>query len=215
MNEKDSPWKPCLCSKESKYLRSGALIMAALLMFFAIGLAVYVARAAAAEGTDSVIITVFIIVVPILGIGCFLYTFLIYIVEARKYQMNEEGISILYCGRSQKFYPWSAFRKIVVCDVNHIAKFPDQCDLIIRLATYAEPHGPHSKNQRYTFLGGIEKWRRFYYTMHRSDKILFWEYSPALLEKMVHLSNLQVMYSLTKYGKAKMESCSMYNEGET
>ncbi len=214
MNKKDSPWKPCLCSKESKYLRSGALIMAALLMFFAIGLAVYVARAAAAEGSDSLIITIFVIVVPILGIGLFLYTSFLCVVEARKYQINEDGISILYCGRIQKFYPWSAFRKIVVCDVNHIDKFPDQCDLIIRLATYDEPHGPHSKNERYTFWSGIEKWRRHLYTTHRFDKILFWEYSPKLLEEMLHLSNLQMMYSLTEYGQAKMESYSMYNEGE-
>lgn len=189
--------------------------MAFLLMILTIGLAVYVDRAAAAEGSDSVIITIFIIVVPILGIGYFLYTSFLCVVEARKYQMKEEGILILYCGRIQKFYPWSAFRKIVVCDFKHVPKSPFLCELIIRLATYDEPHGPHSKNERYTFWGGIEKWRGYDYTMHRFDKILFWEYSPKLLEEMLHLSNLQMMYSLTEYGQAKMESYSMYNEGET
>lgn len=214
MNKKDSPWKPCLYSKHWKYSLRGLLIITFLLMVLTIGLAVYAARAAAAEGSDSLIITIFVIVVPILGIGLFLYYSFIGVVEARKYQINEDGISILYCGRIQKFYPWSAFRKIVVCDFKHVSKYPFLCELIIRLATYDEPHGPHSKNERYTFFGGIEKWRGYDYTIHRFDKILFWEYSPELLEEMVHLSNLPMMYSLTRYGKAKMESYSMYDEGE-
>ena len=41
----------------------------------------------------------------ILGIGQLLCSFFLFGIERRKYRMGKEGITILYYGRMQKFYP--------------------------------------------------------------------------------------------------------------
>ena len=118
--------------------------------------------------------------------------------------MSKEGISILYCGCIEKFYPWNVFKKIVVCDFDHASGYPPNCRIIIRLSSFDESYGPHSKKQKYR-LCGVESWRGYHYTVRNFNKILFMEYSPELLDEISKLSNLGVMFSLTQYGRSLME----------
>ena len=97
------------------------------------------------------------------------------------------------------------FGKIVVCDVAHATKFPDICEVVIRLSAMDEPYGPHSKKQKYN-ISGIASWRKYNYSIRNFSKILFLEYSPALLDEVVRLSKLPFTFSVTSYGKAKLES---------
>jgi hypothetical protein len=141
-----------------------------------------------------------------IGLTCLIFAFYATcVVGRRKYRISEEGISILYCGRKEKFFPWNVFRKIVICDFDHSNKYPQICSVIIRLASIDEPYGPHSKKQKHR-LSGVETWRGYFYTIRQPNHIIFLEYSPELLDEIAKLSNLGVMFSLTKYGEAKMDA---------
>lgn len=194
---KNSSWK--LCMKIWQVRSMGLWIFSIFLLVF---LAFLVALAAMEGDPVSLGIA---ICVAILDIGQLLCSFFMFGIERRKYQMSEEGITILYYGRMQKFYPWSAFRKIVVCDVNHATKFPEICEMVIRLSAMDEPYGPHSKNQKRN-LSGIASWRKYGYFVRNSSNILLLDYSPELLDELVRVSGLPFMFSLTSYGKAKLES---------
>lgn len=200
MKKVNAYWNPCMCSKAWNNRSSGLLILSLLIFGWAIVVSAYIAIAE--EGFASVVA---ILVVITFGVAQLLYFSFLYVIEKRKYRMNEEGITVLYGGRIQKFYPWAAFTKIVVCDFDHASKYPSNCFLVIRLASLEEAHGPHSQTHKYT-LAGIETWRGYHYTMRNFTKIIFLEYSPALLNELVYFSELQVMLSLTKYGKDKMET---------
>ena len=194
---KNTSWK--LCMKIWQVRSMGLWIFSIFLFVF---LAFLVALAAMEGDPVSLGIA---ICVAILDIGQLLYSFFMFGTERRKYQMSEEGITILYYRRMQKFYPWSAFRKIVVCDVNHATKFPEICEMVIRLSAMDEPYGPHSKNQKRN-LSGIASWRKYGYFVRNSSNILLLDYSPELLDELVCVSGLPFMFSLTSYGKAKLES---------
>lgn len=196
-------WKPCMCSKAWNSRSIGLLILSLLILGWAIVVSVYIAIA-----EDGLVPAVAIMVILTFGVGQFLYFSFLFVIERRKYQMNENGITILYGGHMLKFYPWTRFHNIVVCDFDHATKIPSNCFLIIRLATSEEPYGPHSKKQKHT-LSGIESWRGYHYTVRHCTNILFIEYSPALLDEIKHLSNLPIVFSLTKYGKAKMRLTSI------
>lgn len=191
-----------MCSKAWNNRSIGLLILSLLILSWAIVVSVYIAIA-----EEGFVPLVTVIVILTFGIGQFLYFSFLYVLEGRKYQMNEEGITVLYGGHIRKFYPWTVFPKIVVCDFDHATKLPSNCFLIIRLASFEEPYGPHSKKQRST-LSGVESWRGYHYTVRNFNNILFLEYSPALLDEICKLSNLQVVFTLTKYGKQRMEMLS-------
>lgn len=194
---KNSSWKLCM---KIWHVRSMCLWIFSifLLILFAFPMVL-----AAMEG-DAVSLGI-AIGLAILGIGQLLCSFFMFGIERRKYQMSEEGITILYYGRMQKFYPWSAFRKIVVCDVNHATKFPEICEMVIRLSAMDEPDGPHSKKQKRN-LTGIASWRKYGYFVRNFSNILLLDYSPELLDELVRVSGLPFTFSLTSYGKAKLES---------
>ncbi len=205
--EKTKPyWKPCMCSKAWKNRRIGLLILSLFNLGCTIAISVYIAYIAITE--EGFVPAVAVMIILTFGVGQFLFFSFVFVIEGRKYQMNEEGITVLYGGHIQRSYPWTVFQKIVVCDFDHATKFPSNCFLIIRLAAFKESHGPYSKKQKY-MLSGIESWRGYHYTIRNFTNILFLEYSPALLDEIVRLSNLQTMFSLTEYGKAKMGSSSM------
>ena len=196
-------WKPCMCSRAWNSRSIGLLILSLLILGWAIVVSVYIAIA-----EQGLVPAVAVMIILIFGVGQFLYFSFLFVIERRKYQMNEKGITVLYGRHTAKFYPWTMFQKIVVCDFDHATKSPSNCFLIIRLAAFEELYGPHSKKQK-RMLSGIESWRGYHYAVRNFASLLFLEYSPALLEEIMHLSKLQVMFSLTKYGKAKMESHSM------
>lgn len=118
---------------------------------------------------------------PVLGMMNFLFFSFGVVFERRRFQMNEEGITILYCGRIRRFYPWTMFQKIVVCDVSHTTKFPDNCSVVIRLAAMEEPCGPHSKKQKYN-ISGIASWRKYNYSIRNFSKILlqWWDKDTSI-----------------------------------
>ena len=203
MDGKNFCWEACMRSKSWNNRRICLFILTLLILGWAIGVSVCIAIT-----EEGLVPVVAVIVVLAFGLGQFLYFSFLYVIEGRKYQMNEDGILILYSGHIQKFYPWAMFRKIVVCDFDHATKIPSNCFLIIRLAAFEEPHGPHSKEQK-CMLSGIESWRGYHYTVRNFTNILFMEYSPALLEDLMRLSKLPMMFSLTKYGRAKLESYSI------
>lgn len=193
----NSTWKPCM---KTWRVRSMVLWIFSILLFvFLTFLMVLVAME-----WDAISLGIEI-GLAILGIGQLLCSFFLFGIERRKYRMGKEGITILYYGRMQKFYPWSAFRKIVVCDVNHATKFPDICEVVIRLSAMDEPYGPHSKKQKRN-LSGIASWRKYGYFVRNFSNILLLDYSPELLDELVCVSGLPFTFSLTSYGKAKLES---------
>ena len=194
--EKNSSWK--LCMKIWRVRSMGLWIFS---IFLLILLAFPMVLAAIEEAVSLGIA----IGLAILGIGQLLCSFFMFGMERRKYQMSEEGITILYYGRMQKFYPWSAFCKIVVCDVNHATKFPEICEMVIRLSAMDEPYGPHSKKQKLN-ISGIASWRKYGYFVRNFSNILLLDYSPDLLDELVCVSGLPFTFSLTSYGKAKLES---------
>lgn len=195
-------WKPCMYSKAWKKRSIGLWILSFLILSWAIAVSVFIAIT-----EEGLVPLTTIIAILAFGIGQFMYFSFIYVVEGRKYQMDDKGITVLYSGHMRKFYPWNAFSKIVVCDFDHATKAPSNCFVVIRLATFDEPYGPHSKTQKYK-LSGVETWRGYHYTVCNFSRIVFLEYSPELLGEISKLSNLQVVFSLTKYGKRIMDTPS-------
>jgi len=207
MKDVKSPWIPCM---KSWNLRSiGLLILSSVILCWAIIISVLIALE-----EQSIVTVVANILICAFGICQFLYFLFIFVIERRKYQMSEEGLTISYGGSIRKFYPWTMFQKILVCDFDHAPKYPPNCSVIIRLAAFEEPHGPHSIQKKLT-ISGIDRWRGYHYTMRNFTKILFLEYTPELLEEVKHFSQLQVMFSLTKYGKEKMASIYPKNSTNT
>jgi len=206
---KNNEWKPCMYSKTWFNQIVLKIILSLLLMGGLIIFSVHIAK------TEKGFFPIVCIIATLtFGVAQLLYFTFYCILEGRQYKINGEGISVLYGGLIQRFYPWSAFQKIVVCDFAHATKFPSICYIIIRLAAFEEPYGPHSKQQSH-MLSGIESWRGYDYTMHNFSRILFVEYSPAILENIMHLSKLPVIFMLTNYGKEKIELATMNEKNET
>lgn len=198
MKKKNSDWKPCIKAWHTRGM--GLWILS---FFLLVGITLSPAISIAAEGEavpPSLVIGSFI-----LGLAQLLFFSFPCTIDRRKYQMNEAGITILYCGRIQRFYPWTMFHKIVVCDVDHATKFPENCSVVIRLSAMEEPYGPHSKKQKCN-ISGIATWRKYNYILRNCSSILLLEYSPDMLDEVVRLSKLPLMFSLTDYGRAKLES---------
>ena len=198
MEKTNFSWKPCMKSWNIRSI--GMEIMA---IVFLVVITAYPFVLGAMEGETVPLFAA--IGAPVLGMMSFLFFSFAVAFERRCFQMNEEGITILYCGQIRRFYPWTMFGKIVVCDVDHATKFPENCSVVIRLAALEEPYGPHSKKQKYN-ISGIASWRKYNYSIRYFSKILFLEYSPALLDDVVRVSGLPFTFSLTDYGKAKLES---------
>ena len=196
----NSTWKPCM---KTWRVRSMVLWIFSILLFvFLTFLMVLVAME-----WDAIFLGIEI-GLAILGIGQLLCSFFLFGIERRKYRMGKEGITILYYGRMQKFYPWSAFRKIVVCDVNHATKFPDTCEVVIRLSAMDEPYGPHSKKQKRN-LSGIASWRKYGYFVRNYSNILLFNFSQELLDEFIRMSELPFTFSITDYGKTRLESITI------
>ena len=194
-----SCWLPCMKSKAWHARGVGLMVLSFLILTWSIVVSVLIV----AE-EYSLFTTIAVTIILAFGLGQYLFFLFLFLIEKRAYHLDENGITILYGGLKQRFYHWSVFQEIVVCDFNHASKYPPNCFLIIRLSSDEEPYGPNSKQQKYT-LAGIESWRGYFYTMRHFSGILFLEYSPALLEEIKKASALQVKLSLTKYGKAKMK----------
>lgn len=172
-----------------------AIVLFCLLGGYAIAMILY--------SEDEVFSTIMAIFLILAAVWSFIYFFLVYMKEARKFCMDEEGLTVSCFPKQKRFYPWKAFFGIVVCDFNHASKNPENCQLIIRMSAFDEDDGPYSKNPSRTFWG-MEKWRGYKYTEKNFDKIVFLGYSPELLEEVCRLSKLPVTYSLTQYGEALM-----------
>lgn len=202
MDEMNSNWMLCMRSKAWNTRRLGLLILSFFILAWAIVVSIYISIT-----ETGTVVTVAVVGILVFGVLQFLYFSLLYVIEGRKYHLNETGITILYHGGVRKFYPWTSFKNIMICDFDHATKAPSNCFLIIRLSTFEEPYGPCSKRQRYT-LSGLESWRGYHYTVRNFTKILFFEYSPALLDEIVNKSKLHAVFLLTKYGNEKMKSYS-------
>lgn len=192
----------CMNSKGWKIRRIALfliiLVMACLLVAAAVAVLVLYYK------ESQIVATIFAAFLALLGVWIFILWFSGYIKEGRKFCMDEEGITTSCLVHKNKFYPWSLFSSIVVCDFDHAPKNPENCYLIIRLSALHEPDGPNSKSPSRTFWG-IEKWRDYEYTMANYDGIIFLGYSPELLDEVCRLSKLPVKFSLTKYGRKMMD----------
>lgn len=122
------------------------------------------------------------------------------IIEWRKYSVDEKGIKVYYCNQYVKFYPWSMFSRLIVCDICHAGKTPSVCHFVIRLAADDEECGPLSEKRQYA-RPHIDRWRGAWYTFVRFRKIICITFSPERLEEIQQLSKLPVIYSLTIYGR--------------
>ena len=198
MKKKDSDWKPCI---KAWHTRGMGLWILSFFLLVGITLFPVICAVSAGEAVPLGYVVGFFI----LGIMQLLFFSFACTIDRRKYQMNEAGITILYCGRIRRFYPWTMFHKIVVCDVDHATKFPENCSVVIRLSAMEEPYGPHSKKQKCN-ISGIATWRKYNYILRNCSNILLLEYSPDMLDEVVRLSKLPFMFSLTRYGKAILES---------
>lgn len=197
-------WKPCMKSWNMR--RIVLLIISLFILVFAIATSIYLIIVEYTIYPEITVITMILMLA--LGIGQFLYFYFTFVLEGRKYKLDENGIWILYGKFIKKFYPWVSFQKIVVCDFDHATKNPTNCSIIIRLASFEEPYGPSSPQKKYSLTGslsGIESWREYHYTIRHFTHILVLEYSPELLDEILQLSNLRVTFSLTRYGKAKLD----------
>ena len=187
--------KLCMNSRFWKGRRIFCLILSLMLLCCPIVMAVIVALTV--RGTlYRVASNVFLV----FGVGQFCFFVFYDMIEGRRYFMDEKGITVTYFRWFKKFYQWNAFESLVVCDFGHASKNPENCFLIIRLAAFFEPDGPHGLNPSRTFWG-MERWRGYFYTMRNFNEIIFLGFSPALLEEMQHLSSLPVFYSFTEYGE--------------
>lgn len=187
--------KPCMESRHWKNRRVFTRVLYLIIFCWILSIAIFVAI----EGETSirVFVPAFFMLVDI----CLLSYFVVCdVVEGRKYCADKNGITISYCKRVIKFYPWRMFQRIVVCDFDHATKYPQNCFLIIRLSTLEEPLSDFSANRRKN-NSSMEPWRRYRYTMKRFRKIIFLGFSPKVLDEIQGLSNLPVVYSLTKFGE--------------
>ena len=198
MKKKESAWKPCI---KAWHTRGMGIWILSFFLLVGITLFPVICAVSAGEAVPPGLVIVFFI----LGVVQLLFFSFACVIDRRKYQMNEEGITILYCGCIRRFYPWTMFHKIVVCDVDHANKIPSICSVVIRLSALEEPYGPHSKKQKCN-MSGIASWRKYNYILRNCSTILLLEYSPDLLDEVVRLSKLPFMFSLTDYGRAKLES---------
>ena len=198
MKKKEYDWKPCIKAWHTRGM--GLWILS---FFILVGITLFPVVCAASAGEPVPL--GFLIGYFMVGIIQLLIFSFACVIDRRKYQMNEEGITICYCGRIWRFYPWTMFHKIVVCDVDHAPKYPEICTVVIRLSALEEPYGPHSKKQKCN-ISGIATWRKYNYLLRHCSTILLLEYTPDMLDEVVCLSKLPFTFSLTKYGKAKLES---------
>lgn len=157
-----------------------------------------------ATGTSGIFAVAAPLFFILLALACVIMCVLKDIVDWRKYTADEKGITVLYCNRFRKFYPWNTFQEIIVCDTLHAGKNPGICHLVIRMAACNEEYGPLSKNRRYV-RPHVDRWRGAWYTFVRFQKIICITFSPERLERIQQLSKLPVLYSLTIYGREAYE----------
>ena len=136
---------------------------------------------------------------------CGLFLFL-FIVLSREYLVDTGGITIRYFKRHSIKYPWKDVGTIIVCDVNHAPKNPDNFDLVIRMSVGAEKNGP-SLNNDPMFLSSSNHWRRSEYGIIHFQKIILIEYSESRLAQIREMSQRDIVYLLTMHGKKRIQNC--------
>lgn len=142
----------------------------------------------------------FAIISLLISIFIAVYGFFDALYQWRRYSLLEDAIVVEYFGVFRQAYPWHLFKEIVVCDISHASRFPNICQIVIRLSVYDEFNNPHSGNMKFS-RPHIERWRSSWYNQIRFQKIVCLTFSPDRLIEIETKSNLPVRYALTIYGE--------------
>ena len=134
--------------------------------------------------------------------GLFLFFFVVY---SREYSVDSNGITIRYFKRYKVKYPWKDIGAVIVCDVNHAPKNADNFDLVIRLSMGIEKNGP-SRSNELRVLSRNDRWRRSEYGIMHFQKVILIEYSESRLAQIQEMSQKDVVYLLTRHGKARIQN---------
>lgn len=136
---------------------------------------------------------------------CGLFLFL-FIVSSREYLVDANGLTIRYFKRHKVKYPWKDIGTIIVCDVNHAPKDPDNFDLVIRISIGIERNGPFCANKPMV-LSRHEHWRQSEYGIMHFRNVILIEYSESRLAKIQEMSQKDIVYLLTRHGKERIQNC--------
>ena len=135
---------------------------------------------------------------------CGLFLF-IFIVSSREYLVDMNGITIRYFKRHNVKHSWKDIGTIIVCDVNHASKNPDNFDLVIRLSVGIEKGGP-SRSNKSMVLSRNDHWRRSEYGIIHFQKVILIEYSESRLAQIQEMSKKDIVYLLTRHGKKRIQN---------
>ena len=135
---------------------------------------------------------------------CGLFLF-IFIVSTREYLVDPNGITIRYFRRHKVKYLWKDIGTIIVCDVNHAPKNPDNFDLVIRISIGIEKNGPPCRNEP-TILSRHDLWRCSEYGLIHFRNVILIEYSESRLAQIQEMSQKDIVYLLTSHGKKRIQN---------
>lgn len=144
----------------------------------------------------------------LLFIGCSVcgLFFFLFIVSSREYFVDPNGITIRYFKRYKVKYSWKDIGTVIVCDVNHAPKNPDNFDLVIRISIGIEKNGPSHSNEPMV-LSRHDLWRRSEYGIIHFRKVILIEYSESRLAQIQEMSQKDIVYLLTRHGKKRIQNC--------
>ena len=135
-----------------------------------------------------------------LGAGLIGNCIFTYAVMSKEWMVDPEGITLRYLKRKTVKYSWDAVVSILVCDVHHAPKNPDEHSIVIRISFREEKSGPFSKHCPVT-ISGFERWRTSEYHLLHFRDVVFLEYSPVREKQIAEYSAKKIQYSMTRYGK--------------
>lgn len=118
-----------------------------------------------------------------IGILIYGYTFVLYIIDTRTFSLGPEGIIIQYANSYVKQYSWNDVSSIVVCDVFHASKDPQIYEHVIRFAIGEEVEGPYSGTKQWS-LAGHAKWSTYEYYITHCQTVIAISYTSDRLEQV-------------------------------
>lgn len=119
----------CKNSKRNNVFRILGIITNLLNGLLLGGFGFYVAFELAID-TNDIYAGLFIVFI---GVAILAFGIFIYMIEAREYQITEEGIIIRYFRHFEVRYPWSSVIEIVICESDQAPKDADAYDTVIRI----------------------------------------------------------------------------------
>ena len=130
------------------------------------------------------------------GIVAKVYCAAVYIIDARTYTLDMDGISIRYSDTYDKHYSWKDVSSIVICDVYHSTRTTEIYEHVIRVTIGDEPDGPLSTTQQWT-LSGHKKWSTYEYGLVHFQNVISISFTPDRLEQVKLLSGKDINYVTT------------------